>query len=55
MYSLLNRIPEGLSPLREKFETHVKKMGLEFVERIGDQVSEDGEKTAMVHLEFLML
>lgn len=28
MYSLLSRIPEGLEPLRKKFEEHVKKAGL---------------------------
>ncbi|KAH8921932.1 Cullin-domain-containing protein [Atractiella rhizophila] len=34
MYNLLNRIPEGLNPLREIFETHVKKAGLDNVEKI---------------------
>ena len=28
MYSLLSRIPEGLEPLRKKFEEHVKRTGL---------------------------
>jgi cullin 1 len=28
MYSLLSRIPEGLEPLRRKFEEHVKRTGL---------------------------
>jgi cullin 1 len=28
MYALLSRIPEGLEPLREKFEEHVEKAGL---------------------------
>lgn len=33
MYLLLSRIPSGLDPLRERFEQHVKKAGLESVER----------------------
>ncbi|TNY17266.1 Cullin-domain-containing protein [Rhodotorula diobovata] len=33
MYLLLSRIPAGLDPLRERFETHVKKAGLDSVER----------------------
>ena len=28
MYALLSRIPEGLEPLRKKFESHVKQTGL---------------------------
>ncbi len=27
MYALLARIPDGLEPLRKKFEEHVKKTG----------------------------
>lgn len=37
MYSLLARIPEGLDPLRERFEAHVKKVGLGAIERIAQQ------------------
>lgn len=33
MYTLLFRIPEGLQPLREKFEGHVKRVGLNAVEK----------------------
>lgn len=37
MYSLLARIPEGLEPLRKKFEEHVKQAGLTAVSKlIGD-------------------
>ena len=39
MYSLLSRIPEGLEPLRKKFEEHVKKAGLAAVTKL---VGEDG-------------
>lgn len=34
MYNLLSRIPDGLNPLRDRFETHVKKAGLRAVEVI---------------------
>ncbi|KAI9829341.1 MAG: hypothetical protein M1819_006404 [Sarea resinae] len=34
MYSLLSRIPEGLDPLRTKFEAHVRKAGLSAVEKV---------------------
>lgn len=38
MYSLLHRIPDGLDPLRTRFEEYVKRVGLSAVERI---VTED--------------
>jgi cullin 1 len=34
MYSLLSRIPEGLEPLRMKFEEHVKRTGLAAVAKL---------------------
>ncbi|ORY05863.1 Cullin-domain-containing protein [Basidiobolus meristosporus CBS 931.73] len=37
MYTLLSRVPEGLNPLRNKFEAHVKKAGLNTIERVADQ------------------
>jgi cullin 1 len=40
MYKLLSRIPEGLEPLRQRFEVHVRKCGLAAV----DRVSNEGEK-----------
>ena len=37
MYALLARIPEGLEPLRKKFEEHVKQAGLAAVAKlVGD-------------------
>jgi cullin 1 len=39
MYGLLKRIPEGLDPLRIKFEAHVRKAGLAAIEK----VATDGE------------
>lgn len=40
MYSLLSRIPEGLDPLRSRFEAHVRKAGLAAVAK----VASDAEK-----------
>ena len=40
MYSLLSRIPEGLDPLRTRFEEHVRKAGLNAIEKIADQGGE---------------
>lgn len=37
MYTLLARIPEGLDPLRLRFEAHVRKAGLGAIERIAEQ------------------
>lgn len=34
MYNLLSRIPEGLEPLRTKFEAHVRKAGLAAVAKV---------------------
>ncbi|KAI0042482.1 Cullin-domain-containing protein [Auriscalpium vulgare] len=44
MYALLSRIPEGLEPLRKKFEEHVKKAGLSAVAKLGGgDAGADGE------------
>lgn len=37
MYALLARIPEGLEPLRKKFEEHVKKAGLSAVSKLAGE------------------
>ncbi|KEI37061.1 uncharacterized protein L969DRAFT_78791 [Mixia osmundae IAM 14324] len=37
MFKLLSRIPDGLSPLRQRFEVHVKKAGQDAVERVAAQ------------------
>ncbi|KAI9894115.1 MAG: hypothetical protein M1814_004886 [Vezdaea aestivalis] len=37
MYSLLNRIADGLEPLRTKFEAHVRKAGLAAVEKVASE------------------
>jgi cullin 1 len=40
MFSLLLRIPEGLDPLRARFEAHVRKAGLSAIEKIADESAE---------------
>ncbi|KAH7921900.1 Cullin-domain-containing protein [Leucogyrophana mollusca] len=37
MYALLSRIPEGLEPLRKRFEEHVKKAGLAAVAKLAGE------------------
>lgn len=34
MYTLLSRIPGGLTPLRQQFEEHIKKKGAAAIEKI---------------------
>lgn len=41
MYRLLKRIPNGLGPLRMKFELHIRKYGLMAVEKICPDKEED--------------
>ncbi|KAI1345040.1 Cullin [Xylariaceae sp. FL0016] len=51
MYSLLSRIPEGLDPLRQKFEAHVRTAGLAAVAK----VASDAEKLEpKVYVEALL-
>ncbi|KAI5785046.1 Cullin [Peziza echinospora] len=37
MYNLLSRIPDGLEPLRRKFETHVRNAGLSAIEKVANE------------------
>lgn len=37
MYKLLARIPDGLDPLRQKFEQHVRRQGLAAVDKVAAQ------------------
>lgn len=39
MYALLSRIPEGLEPLRKKFEGHVKQAGLSAISKLAGEGS----------------
>lgn len=48
MYRLLNRIVDGLDPLRSKFEHHVRKCGLANVEKIAVDVAKDLEPKVYV-------
>jgi cullin 1 len=47
MYNLLHRIPDGLDPLRLRFEEHVKRVGLSTVERV---VSGDKDVVSHAHI-----
>ncbi|PFH50426.1 hypothetical protein AMATHDRAFT_61141 [Amanita thiersii Skay4041] len=44
MYALLSRIPEGLEPLRKRFESHVKQAGLSAISKL---VAEDGNTDSL--------
>ena len=48
MFKLLHRIPDGLDPLRTRFEAHVRKAGLAAVDRFTEQ-KESVEPRAYVH------
>lgn len=37
MYKLLARIPDGLEPLRQRFEAHVRRAGLQAIEKVAEQ------------------
>ncbi|KAF7553565.1 hypothetical protein G7046_g7067 [Stylonectria norvegica] len=52
MYSLLSRIPEGLEPLRTRFETHVRKAGLSAVQKV--QSSEGDKLEPKVYVDALL-
>ncbi|RDA90149.1 hypothetical protein CP533_2200 [Ophiocordyceps camponoti-saundersi (nom. inval.)] len=52
MYRLLSRIPDGLEPLRAKFETHVRKAGLAAVQKI--QSSEGDKLEPKVYVDALL-
>jgi cullin 1 len=41
MYALLSRIPEGLEPLRKRFESHVKNAGLSAIAKLTGQGGEN--------------
>ena len=54
MYGLLMRIPNGLEPLRKRFEEHVKKSGMAAVQKVipTPGASADGGKAeALVSLQ----
>ncbi len=53
MYSLLLRIPDGLEPLRAKFEEHVKASGLSAVSKIIPEDGVDSLVRSLVHTEIV--
>lgn len=52
MYNLLSRIPDGLDPLRARFEAHVRKAGLAAVQKI--QSSEGDKLEPKVYVDALL-
>lgn len=44
MYAILARIPDGLDPLRKRFEEHVRKAGLAAIEKLSSAKA-DGATT----------
>ena len=57
MYGLLSRIPNGLEDLRNKFEQHVKKAGIEAVKKIlpaPGAVTETGKPEVLVSHQSLL-
>jgi cullin 1 len=52
MYNLLSRIPDGLDPLRARFETHVRKAGLAAVQKI--QSAEGDKLEPKVYVDALL-
>ncbi|KIO18686.1 hypothetical protein M407DRAFT_16223 [Tulasnella calospora MUT 4182] len=54
MYALLARIPEGLEPLRKKFEEHVKKAGLAAVAKLTQAGSAPTEVEPKAYVDALL-
>ncbi|THH28821.1 hypothetical protein EUX98_g5373 [Antrodiella citrinella] len=55
MYALLSRIPEGLEPLRKKFEEHVKKAGQSAVAKlVGDGADANAEVDPKAYVDALL-
>lgn len=52
MYNLLSRIPDGLEPLRTKFENHVRRAGLAAVQKV--QSSEGDKLEPKVYVDALL-
>ncbi|EPQ51002.1 Cullin-domain-containing protein [Gloeophyllum trabeum ATCC 11539] len=54
MYALLARIPEGLEPLRKKFEEHVKKAGLAAVSKLVGEGAESADVDPKAYVDALL-
>ncbi|CAL1712764.1 unnamed protein product [Somion occarium] len=54
MYALLARIPEGLEPLRKKFEEHVKRAGLSAVSKLVSEGADAAEVDPKAYVDALL-
>ena len=54
MYALLARIPEGLEPLRRKFEDHVKRAGLGAVAKLVGEGADSAEPDPKAYVDALL-
>ncbi|KIP06829.1 hypothetical protein PHLGIDRAFT_72117 [Phlebiopsis gigantea 11061_1 CR5-6] len=54
MYALLARIPEGLEPLRKKFEEHVKRAGLGAVGKLVGEGTDSAEPDPKAYVDALL-
>ncbi|KAG8931290.1 hypothetical protein FRC03_005689 [Tulasnella sp. 419] len=54
MYALLARIPEGLEPLRKKFEEHVKKAGLAAVAKLTGEAGANADIDPKAYVDALL-
>ncbi|KAK9448784.1 Cullin [Limtongia smithiae] len=48
MFTLLSRISDGLVPLRAKFEAHVRKQGLDAIEKLANEAGDNVDPKAYV-------
>lgn len=54
MYSLVSRVPYGMTELRKKFESHVHSRGLNGVEKCGDTVANvSHDNIKMFYFEYI--
>ncbi|KAH7913416.1 Cullin [Hygrophoropsis aurantiaca] len=54
MYALLSRIPEGLEPLRKRFEEHVKKAGLAAVAKLAGEGADTADLDPKAYVDALL-
>ena len=54
MYALLSRIPEGLEPLRKRFEDHVKRAGLAAVAKLVGEGQAAGDVDPKLYVDALL-
>ena len=54
MYALLARIPEGLEPLRKKFEEHVKRAGQAAISKLVGEGGANAELEPKIYVDALL-